>query len=166
MKPPVNYCQVCGHAMANRIVHDKPRRACPECGHVHFDDPKVAAVVLVQHKNRVLLVRRAMNPARGRWALPGGFVDFGEDPYQAAAREVFEETGLSIATITLVGILCDGGPIVITFTAQSEDGAARPLDDVDAVLWYGADDPLPDLAFESTRLMLSQWSERQRASSS
>lgn len=164
MKPPVNFCQVCGHEMADRPVHGKLRRACPECGHIHFDDPKVAAVVLVQYNHRVLLVRRAMNPARGKWALPGGFVDFGENPYQAAAREVLEETGIRIENIALADIFSDGGPIVITFTAQAANSAARAQDDADAVLWYAVDEPLPDLAFKSTRTMLTRWVAGQRAS--
>lgn len=164
MKPPVNFCQVCGHTMAERLVHGKLRRACPECGHIHFDDPKVAAVVLVQHNHRVLLVRRAMNPARGKWALPGGFVDFGEDPYKAAVREVLEETGITIENIALADIFSDGGPIVITFTAHTASGVARAQDDADAVLWYAANDPMPDLAFESTRAMLARWIAIQRAS--
>lgn len=164
MKPPVNYCQVCGYAMVDRLIHGKLRRACPECGFIHFNDPKVAAVVLVQHNNRVLLVRRAMNPARGKWALPGGFVDFGEDPYRAAAHEVLEETGVAIVNVALADILSDGGPIVITFTALASNSAAHAQDDADAVLWYAADDPLPDLAFESTRAMLTRWIAGQRAS--
>jgi len=152
--------------MVDRTAFGQLRRVCPECSYVHFDDPKVAAVVFVEHKRRVLLVRRSVNPGRGKWALPGGFVDYGEDPYQAAKREVLEETGLNVEITSLVNVRSNGGPIVITFTASTKNGDASPQDDADAVCWFAADDPLPDLAFESTRSMLSEWVARQRASSS
>ncbi len=164
MKSPVNFCQVCGHAMEDRVAYGKLRRVCPECGFVHFADPKVAAVTLVEKDNRVLLVRRAMSPERGKWALPGGYVDFGENPYQAARREVYEETGLDVVITGLVDVYGHGGPIVITFTARVKNGVARAQDDADAIMWFAADQELPDLAFESTRAMLGDWIARQRAS--
>lgn len=152
--------------MVDRIAYGQMRRVCPGCGYVHFDDPKVAAVVFVEHNQRILLVRRTVNPGRGKWALPGGYVDYGEDPYHAARREVLEETGLIVEITSLVNVRSNGGPIVITFTACTQNGAASPQDDADAVCWFAADDPLPDLAFESTHKMLAEWIRRQRASAS
>lgn len=166
MKPPVNFCQVCGHAMTDQHAYGAVRRVCPACGFIHFPDPKVAAVVFIEHKQRVLLVRRKMNPGRGKWSLPGGFVDYGEDPRAAAVREALEETGLEIAITDLVNVRSNGGPIVITFTARVLNGVAHPQDDADAVCWYSADDPLPDIAFESTQTMLADWVQRQRDSAS
>jgi len=162
-RPPINYCQVCGHAMEDRAAFGQTRRVCPECGFIHFNDPKVAAVAFIEQAGRVLLVRRAMNPERGKWALPAGYVDYGEDPRDAAIREVREETGLEIEITQLIDVQSGpgtfGASIVIIYAARVIDGAAQPQDDVDAVLWYGVDDPLPELAFESTRLMLNTWLE-------
>jgi len=164
MRPPVNFCQVCGCALVDRFAFGKLRRACPDCGHIHFQDPKVAAVVFIEQEGRVLLVRRAMNPERGKWALPAGYIDDGEDPREAAIREVREETGLDVEITELVdvqtGPLPLGASIVIIYAARVVSGTAHPLDDVDEVLWVAASDPLPDLAFESTRRMLDQWLER------
>jgi ADP-ribose pyrophosphatase YjhB (NUDIX family) len=161
MRGPVNFCQVCGHAMTDRFTYGKTRRVCPECGYVHFSDPKVAAVVFIEQDHRVLLVRRAMNPERGKWALPAGYIDDGEDPRDAAIREVGEETGLTIEITRLIDVQSGpnlhGASIVIIFAGRVWDGVARPLDDVDAVLWVAAGDPLPELAFESTRRMLEIW---------
>lgn len=165
MKKPVNFCQVCGHAMTDRVAYGKLRRVCPACGFVHFDDPKVAAAVFIEHQARVLLVRRAMNPERGKWALPAGYIDHGEDPREAAIREAREETGLEVAITHLIDV--QGGPasmgasIVIIFGARIINGHAAPHDDADAILWYAAGDPLPDLAFESTRTMLDRWLQEQ-----
>jgi ADP-ribose pyrophosphatase YjhB (NUDIX family) len=114
----------------------------------------------------VLLVRRAMNPERGKWALPAGYIDDGEDPRAAAIREVHEETGLEIEITRLVDVQIGqgslGASIVIIYTAIVISGTARALDDADAVLWYAVADPLPELAFESTRWMIETWVEQQR----
>jgi 8-oxo-dGTP diphosphatase len=166
MRAPVNFCQVCGHAMTDRLAYGKIRRVCPECGYVHFIDPKVAAVVFIEQDRRVLLVRRAMNPERGKWALPAGYIDDGEDPREAAIREVSEETGLAIEITHLIGVQSGpdlhGASIVIIYAGRVLAGVAHPLDDADDVLWVTAGDPLPDLAFESTRRMLEMWKTRQQ----
>ncbi|MBN1565109.1 MAG: NUDIX hydrolase [Anaerolineae bacterium] len=156
--------------MAEQMAHGKLRPVCPACGFIHFADPKVAVVVFIEQHNRVLLVRRTMNPEQGKWALPAGFVDAGENPQDAAQREVREETGLEVAITRLVNV--KGGPdstkpasgasIVIIYEAQVLNGAARALDDADAVLWYAATDPLPDIAFASTRSMLNAWIAHQQ----
>jgi 8-oxo-dGTP diphosphatase len=161
MRAPVNFCQVCGHPMTDRLAYGKIRRVCPECGYIHFTDPKVAAVVFIEQDHRVLLVRRAMHPERGKWALPAGYIDDGEDPRAAATREVHEETGLTIEITRLIDVQSGpdshGASIVIIYAGRVLDGVAHPLDDADAVLWIAPGDPLPDLAFESTRRMLNTW---------
>lgn len=169
MRAPVNFCQVCGAAMIDKHAHGRLRRVCPACGFIHFADPKVAVVVFIEHNKRVLLVRRSMDPMRGKWALPAGYVDDGEDPQSAAVREVREETGLHVEITQLVGV--EGGPddsgsgasIVILYTARVISGEARPLDDADAVCWYTAADPLPDIAFASTHTLLANWIARQQS---
>lgn len=163
---PVNFCQVCGHAMEDRFAFGKTRRACPSCGYIHFRDPKVAAVVLIERDDHVLLVRRAVNPEQGKWALPAGYIDYGEDPREAAVREVREETGLEIEITQLLAV--EGAPskfgasIVIIFAGTVLNGTARPCDDAAEILWFAAGDPLPDLAFDSTRTMLADWITRQQ----
>lgn len=167
MRSPVNYCQVCGHAMTDQIKFGKPHRVCLACGFIHFDDPKVAVVAFVEKDRRVLLIHRAMNPARNLWALPGGFVDYGENPSEAVVREVHEETSLDVRVTRLIGV--NGGnsalgsaSIVITYAAEVTGGTAEPRDDADALLWYAASDPLPEIAFESTHDLLNEWIQQQR----
>jgi ADP-ribose pyrophosphatase YjhB (NUDIX family) len=137
------------------------RRVCPSCGFIHFEDPKVAVVALVEDQGKLLLVRRRFNPEKGKWALPAGFVDDGEDPALAVVREVREETGLEIAVTGLLNVSAGtgrtGASIIITYTATVTGGTAHPQDDAEAILWLAPDDPLPELAFDSTRQAVTRW---------
>ncbi len=160
MTPPVNYCQVCAAPMVDRMAYGKLRRVCPACGFVHFDDPKVAVVLFIEQDDRVLLVRRGINPERGKWALPAGYVDAGEDPREAAVREAREETSLEVRITRLLDVMGpngSGATIVLVYQAEVLRGEAQPADDVDAVLWVSRADRLPELAFESTQAMLARW---------
>lgn len=90
--------------MITREISGRPRRVCSACGFVFFTDPKVGVGILLVQDKKLLLVRRTMNPERGRWAIPAGFLDHGEDPRAAAAREAFEETGLEVTIQGLVDV--------------------------------------------------------------
>ena len=163
----MNYCPRCGHPLADRIAFDKKlRRVCDRCGFVHFRDPKVAVAVFVAQEGKVLLVRRRMQPGRGKWALPAGFVDYGEDPREAAVREVEEETGVRVALAELVDVLPgdtpgQGATIVIVYAARVLDGVVKAQDDVDEAAFF-APDALPELAFASTRMVIERWLENRK----
>jgi ADP-ribose pyrophosphatase YjhB (NUDIX family) len=122
-----------------------------------FVDPKVAASVLIERAGLVLLTRRAIDPGRGLWCFPGGYVDFGEDPAIAAMRECREETGLSLDQVTLLDVSFSGRVIVITYLAHAVvEADPVPADDADMVGWF-APDNLPPLAFENMQQTISLW---------
>jgi ADP-ribose pyrophosphatase YjhB (NUDIX family) len=134
------------------------RPVCPACGWIFFADPKVAAAALIEQDGQVLLVRRAVDPQRGCWSLPAGFVDAGEDPARAAERECLEETGLHVRVSGLIDVVFGqehvrGAHIVIVYRAVIIGGNLNPQDDVDQVGFFGRDQ-LPDLAFYTTRKVL------------
>lgn len=164
----MNFCPRCGHPLADRERFDKVRRACDSCGFVHFHDPKVAVAVFIVQDGCVLLVRRTAEPERGRWALPAGYVDYGEDPRAAVLREVAEETGLQIRVTGLADVLPGdasgiGASIVILYIGEIIGGEMAPHDDVDGVGFFGRDN-LPDVAFQSTKVLLSRWLNGERLS--
>lgn len=167
-RAPVNFCQVCGQRMHDAERFGKRRRVCSACGFIHFDDPKVAVAVFIEDRGRILLVRRTMNPERGKWALPAGYVDAGEDPRRAAVREVVEETGLTVHVTHLVDVLSStdpaGASIIIVYAARVLTGTARPGDDADAVYWLPVAAELPPIAFESTRELIQHWKNRDNPS--
>jgi len=157
--PPVNFCPRCGSDLEDREVSGKVRRACPNCDFINFRDPKVAAGTFIQQDGRVLLIKRAVEPEIGKWALPAGYVDYGEDPLEAAIRETREETGLTVEISGLCDVMLTSSMykvIVIVYEAHPVGGELRPLDDAEAVAWFGPDE-LPDVAFESTRRVLDRW---------
>jgi 8-oxo-dGTP diphosphatase len=146
--------------MRTDAVHGVARRRCPACGHVHFPDPKLAVGVATFRAGELLLVRRSMNPGRGRWALPGGYVDAGEDPRATAARETREETGVEVAVGDVVDVFAnppeDGGAVFVLFDATWRSGEPAAGDDADDAGFF-ARDALPETVFASTAAVIRRW---------
>jgi hypothetical protein len=86
------YCAYCGQPFP--LAHPWPRQ-CEHCTNMSFRNPKPVVVILQPVEAGVVLIRRNINPQKGKWALPGGFIDFGERWEAAAARELYEETWIS-----------------------------------------------------------------------
>ncbi|MFQ5435657.1 MAG: NUDIX domain-containing protein [Anaerolineae bacterium] len=153
--PDIRFCPKCATPLVTRQVGDKPRRACPACNFIHFTDPKVGVGVFVVQAGKVLLVRRRMKPERGKWSIPAGFLDYGEDPQVTAVREALEETGLTVEIEGVVDVYHNppgqgGASIFILYRARAVDGRLQAGDDADAAGFFALDE-LPELAFASTR---------------
>ena len=121
---------------------------------------------LVTHETRVLLIQRAVEPANGKWALPGGYMDAGEVPIEALQRELLEEVNLAVQVESLLEIfpmVVNAGPsngIVLAFHAVPALGASMTLccqDDACDARWFAADELPTELAFESTPTLLARW---------
>lgn len=159
------YCPRCGKPLTDLERYGRLRRTCEACGFIHFRDPVVAVVVLIEQDARVLMVKRGVEPQMGKWAFPAGYVDYDEDPREAAMREVREETGLNVQIIRLIDVL---GPdrsqgakasIIILFEGEITGGLLSAQDDVsEAVFFERGKIPESDLAgFSSVRVMLERW---------
>ncbi len=158
----MNYCPSCGHALEDRFLFGRIRRKCTSCGFVFFRDPKVAAGVLAEKDNRVLLVRRLYEPHPGEWALPAGFVEIDEGPITAALRELTEETGLIGKINGIVGtyhVESDprGSIVMILYHAHIVGGELRAGDDAQEVRFFAPDKLPANLAFASTRRAILRW---------
>lgn len=159
--PDFKFCPRCGSSVLHEERFGQVRPVCPQCGWIHFVDPKVAAAVLIVQNGRVLLVRRVNEPFRGLWTLPAGFVNGGEDPAEAAERECLEETGLSVRVTRVFDIVSGrehsrGADFVIVYQAEVLGGEMKPDDDADAVEWFDKSN-LPPLAFRATQKVLQSF---------
>lgn len=161
MKRVALFCPQCGARLEQRERTGAVRPVCPNCDHTVYFDPKVAVVVLILKGDHVLLVKRANDPRKGFWTLPGGFVDAGEDPRAAASREAREETMLDVQIDRLLDVYYtpdDGGlaDIVIAYTASVNGGTVHAADDAESAEWFDRHH-LPPLAFTPTETIVQAW---------
>lgn len=129
---------------------------------MHFRNPAPGVAVLILEGERVLLGRRCGRLLTGRWALPGGFVEFDEDFLTAAHREVREETGLEIEVVSIVNVSSNYlteqlHALTVVVLARPTGGTARPGDDLDALEWVPLSGPWPELAFEADVHILERY---------
>ena len=83
---------------------NRTRLVCPDCGYVEYANPKIVVGAVCTWENRILLCKRAIAPALGRWTIPAGFLELGETTSQGAAREVWEEARARIRIEDFIGI--------------------------------------------------------------
>jgi 8-oxo-dGTP diphosphatase len=160
----VRFCPLCGAGLARRRVplDHRDQAVCPRCGFVFYLDPKVVAGTLPEQDGKVLLTRRTIDPGRGLWTFPGGFVDFDEPVTEAAIRETREETGLEVVLDGLFDVYSDrAAPVIIVYRAHVVGGTLTPCEENDLVEWRAPEQiPWDQLAFPSTRAALRDWSRR------
>lgn len=149
---------MCATLLVSKDVADHQRPVCPECNHVVFYDPKVAATCIVERDAKVLMIKRGIQPGLGLWSIPGGYVDRGEVVEEAAVRELLEETGLVVEVDRLVGLFSerDHPVIVATFVGRQVGGALEAGPEVLDVGFFSLDE-LPPLAFPRDLSILARW---------
>ena len=154
------FCSQCGSALRRRLRFGQKRGFCPECGHIHFDDPKVAVGVVAQRQGRILLVRRNLEPHLGEWSFPSGYVDAGEALEAAAIREAKEETGIDVRITRLLGAYSTPGErvIFIAYAGRVTRGRVRIGVECQDVRYFFPD-ALPLLAFPHDANILRAWRE-------
>jgi 8-oxo-dGTP diphosphatase len=164
--PDYRFCPRCGHRLSSRCVKagEPDRLCCDGCDFVFYLDPKLAAGILVTVEDRLVLLRRAIEPAYGAWAFPGGFVDRGEHPEQAAVREAWEEAGIEVRVRELLGIYSHprgSAVVLVVYTGDLVSGEPTPRDEtLEAGLFPPAELPWAELAFATTRLAIADWVRR------
>lgn len=157
------FCAGCGSALVVREQEGRNLPVCPDCGRVVYYDPKLAATCVVERDGRTLLVQRAMPTGYGLWSLPGGYVDRGEVVEDAAAREVWEETGLEVVAERLIGVFSQAQhPVVVVAYTATESGGELKAGPECLDLGFFAADELPPLAFPRDAEIIRQHAAMQR----
>lgn len=156
------FCSYCGSATSFTIPpgDTRSRRVCPSCGAVHYENPRVVVGCVPEHKGRILLCRRAIEPRRGYWTVPAGFLENGETLEAGAARESWEEAlaNVSIGTLLAVVNIPEACQVHVFFRAtlaSPEYGAGE--ESLEARLVEPSAIPWDDIAFPSTRYALQQY---------
>ena len=163
---PFRFCPVCGGGLGSKVLKsgEPERLVCGSCAFVFYLDPKVAVGTIIRDdRNRVVLVKRAIEPGYGKWVFPGGYVDRGEEVRIAAMREAREEVGLEVRIDRLIDIYSYTGrtPVVIVYEATMISGCLACDEEGLEAKFFGAEEiPWDDLAFHSTQEALREFFRR------
>jgi ADP-ribose pyrophosphatase YjhB (NUDIX family) len=139
--------------------------SCPSCGSVYYANSAPAVEGMLVRDGKVLLSKRAIEPRRGCWDLPGGFLEEGEDPLDGLAREFREETGLVVRPLEWLGTHLEpyNNYYVFGLTWLVEgDGDPHAADDVEELAWFGPDELPDEMAFGHQARLLRDWAARQQ----
>ena len=164
----LNYCSRCGAALSLGPLpeEDRERLACTACGYVAYVNPRLVVTTLpVTPAGEVMLLRRGIQPGRGLWAQPGGFMEIDETVHEGAIRETLEETGLVVEPREIVGLYTRGEAaiVVIAFAAEIVGGVPTVTPEALEVRPFAPEAiPWPQLAFRTTEWALRDWVRRVR----
>jgi ADP-ribose pyrophosphatase YjhB (NUDIX family) len=156
------FCPICCNELLTLTTGpDLGRLGCLEGHFVHYENPAVTAFAFVERDGHFLVLERGQEPYRGRWDLPGGFVEAGESPAEAVRREVFEETGLRIEAPSVIGAYTsrygDEGKwtVDVAFHCHAPHGEVMLSDESSDAAWVSIEQ-MPPLAFAGERSAFAQ----------
>jgi ADP-ribose pyrophosphatase YjhB (NUDIX family) len=164
----LKFCSRCGSPLRFGTVpgEDRERLACIGCGHIAYVNPRLVVTTFpITDAGEIVLIRRGIEPGKGSWAQPGGFLEVDETVHQAAIRETWEETGLLVEPGEIVGLYSrlEASVVTIVFEARIVGGTAAPtLEATDIVAFAPEDIPWPGIAFRTTTWALRDWFDRRR----
>ena len=166
MAASLNFCPNCGTALHFGEVagEHRERLSCPACGHILYVNPRLVVTTLpITDDGRIVLLRRGIDPGKGQWAQPGGFLEVDETVNQAAIRETWEETRLVVEPGEIVGLYTrlEAAVVTIVFEARIVGGEAQTTPEALEVATFAPSDiPWSGLAFRTTTYALRDWIER------
>lgn len=160
-----HHCPYDGQPLEEKYVSERMLGVCPRCGFVDYQNPKPCVAVMVVREGKILLALRGIEPAKGKWDIPGGFIEPGESAEQAAVREIFEETSLRVRIRAFLGSISDvygerrEPTLNLCFIAEILEGEPRPRSDVAKLAWFCPDQAPAAMAFDHQHRVL-EWAVR------
>jgi ADP-ribose pyrophosphatase YjhB (NUDIX family) len=158
----MNFCTQCGARVEFRVPPGDhlARHVCDACGTVHYQNPRLVVGCVPEHDGRILLCSRAIEPRRGYWTVPAGFMENGETLQQAAARESREEALADVEVGSLLAVVhvLHAQQVHVFFRAKlpRAEFAAGP-ESLEVQLVRPEEIPWPQLAFPSTEFSLRRY---------
>lgn len=164
MRKPIRYCKDCGSEVAYRLPDDgdtKPRAVCTGCHAVHYENP-INVVGTVPHwEDKVLLCKRNIEPRKGKWTLPAGFMELGETTEQGALREMVEEAGAQAQIQPLFAVLnvVPAGQVHFFYRAQllNTEFTPCPSETMEICLFAENEIPWDEIAFDTVKQTLKYY---------
>jgi ADP-ribose pyrophosphatase YjhB (NUDIX family) len=155
------FCPACGQRVEPRLLEadHRPRLVCAD-GHVTWRNPRVVVGTIPVDGGQIYLARRAIEPAKGRWTCPGGFLELGEATQEGARRETEEETRLRVEIGRLIGVYSrpHAGVVTIIYEAVVVGGSPEPAAETSDVRAFGPDEiPWDEIAFSTAESALRDW---------
>jgi ADP-ribose pyrophosphatase YjhB (NUDIX family) len=158
------FCSICASSLDKDVLEGKERQLCRKCGEIFYENPlPAAAVILVNQKREILLVKREREPSKGMWCLPIGFAEIGESIEDAALRELKEEAGVDGKVIQLIDVISEynafyGDILVVIFEVEKTGGEEIAGDDAIDCQYFPIRS-LPKLAFDSQEMAVRKFIE-------
>jgi ADP-ribose pyrophosphatase YjhB (NUDIX family) len=160
------FCSNCGARLETSTppTEHRERRVCPACGFIAYVNPRIVVTTIpVTASGEVTLLRRGIEPARGAWAQPGGFLEVDETVAEGAVRETLEETGLLVEPVELIGLYSrlEAAVVTLAYEARIIGGEARVTPEALEVRPFAPDAiPWDEIAFSTSFFALRDWVER------
>jgi ADP-ribose pyrophosphatase YjhB (NUDIX family) len=168
MAASLNFCSRGGASLTFGAVdgEDRERLACSACGHIVYVNPRLVVTVFpITDAGEIVLIRRGIEPGKGSWAQPGGFLEIDETVHEAAIRETWEETGLIVEPGEIVGLYTrlEASVVTIAFEARIVGGTAAPTFEATEIVAFAPEDiPWSGIAFKTTMWALRDLMGRHR----
>jgi len=166
---PIKHCRNCGVAVVYRIPDDgdtRERAVCPACSTIHYENPLNVVGTIPYWGDKILLCQRNIEPRKGKWTLPAGFLELGETVAQGAARETDEEAGARFEMEGLFSVISVArvGQVHLFYRARLLSDRFAPGAETMAARLYAEDEiPWDELAFRTVRETLLRYFADRRA---
>ncbi len=169
LKGQIKHCRSCGSKVVYRVPDDgdtRERAVCPDCGTIHYENPLNVVGTIPHLGGKVLLCKRNIEPRKGKWTLPAGFMELEETTAEGAARETVEEAGAHFEMEGLFSVLnvARVGQVHLFYTARLLSDHMDPgHETMEARLYSEADIPWNEIAFRTVKETLEHYFADRRA---
>ena len=162
----LEYCSKCGKKNVYGFIDGNKRYHCNHCKAIHYQNPKPTATIICIQNNSILLAKRAYEPAKGEWGLPGGFMELNETLEEAAQRELKEETNLDGKVVNLLSTCSHYGTIfgdillIAVEMSVNDYSIMKAGDDAEELHFFDLDH-LPNIAFYCHNKFINEFKAQQ-----